>query len=295
MSLHPALRALANVKQKPCMVLPSPFPDHNCNPCLPAGDGAGRASLAAWKPKIHKACPRSLLWPSQSKPPCNGRESAADAEEAGHLSSRGWQSPAHSAGRSPEPPQTCPSLLSETWPVHSLCFFRFYPRNHIFLTLSLLEKKGIKCWAASFSQPKQMCLTKKKLGRSRRPRHRQRWDVWPQHLCLPSSRWLAWWSRAAGWPRCGPPGAAAGSGPATAAAGCSPPSGSGSPREGLLPRSRGSSSGTAAGIPGAWGEATQVGKGDDMRGSAGCVWGVRLILTGRKSGEFLVFVQTWLR
>lgn len=53
------------------------------------------------------------------------------------------------------------------------------------------------------------------------------------------------------WGQLGSPG------PAAAAAGCSPPSGSGFPRGELQPHSHGSSSETAAGTPGACREATQ--------------------------------------
>lgn len=106
-----------------------------------------------------------------------------------------------------------------------------------------------------------------------------------QALPLPGSRWWAGWSHAAGWPRCGPQGAAAGSGPAVAAAGCSPPSGSGSPLGGLRPHSRGSSSATVTGIPGACSEATGVGKGGDKQVPAWSVRGFMLTCKGRKSGE----------
>lgn len=189
------------------------------------------------------------------------------------LSSQAIKTPAHSWPASSTPSKRglrCWEAAEPSVTNHpSTHVFHFYQHSCIFLTVSGLEKEGHKCGAVNGIFPSQEGGFAPKAWRA-------------ALLSLPGSHWWAEWSHAAGWPQCGPLGAAVGSGPAAAAAGCSPPSGSGFPRGELQPHSHGSSSETAAGTPGACGEATQGGKGGDIWVPTWWVSGFVFTCKGRK-------------
>lgn len=201
-------------------------------------------------------------------------------------SPRDIESPAHSRPVSSRPSKwglRCWEVPEPSVTDHpSTHLLHFYRHSCVFLTVSGLEKEGHKSGAGNGIFPSQEGGFAPKAWRA-------------AVLCLPGSHWWAEWSRAAGWPQCGPLGAAVGSGPAAAAAGCSPLSGSGFPRGGLQPRSRGSSSETAAGTPGACGEATQGGKGatsEALRSLAKAeTWGLCSVC--RASGLIRIYKLRW--